>query len=105
MKKIEKLSIEEIASSPEFAPRPEETVHLSNLGRSMEPLGIGEMVPREYIKTMSDYIEGNGVGAFNHAVWHGAFGALAFAYIHPHNDMKDTPRFKDIQQAFLNAYV
>ena len=67
--------------------------------------GIGEMVSNEDINTMVSYIDEHGIKVFRSEVWNLAFGNVAFAYIHPHDDMRSTKYFDIIQEAFINAYV
>jgi hypothetical protein len=66
---------------------------------------IGEMVSEHQINSMNEFIDKHGEQAFSDAVYHLAFGEVANAYIHPHDDMKATKNFSIIQKAFINAYV
>lgn len=67
--------------------------------------GIGKLVPYPKIKIMSNYINENGEKAFIDAVYHGAFSNVAFAYIHPAEEMRQTLNFDVIHKAFKNAYT
>ena len=67
--------------------------------------GIGEMVHSSQVNAMNEFIADFGEQAFKVAVFHGMFFEVAYAYIHPHDDMKSTAGFQDIQRAFINAYV
>ncbi len=67
--------------------------------------GIGEMVDPNHIKDMNEFIETHGLAAFRRAVYHEAFQGIEHAYIHPHNDMRSTKGFEEIQSAFINAYT
>jgi len=67
--------------------------------------GIGEMVSNVQINSMNDFITKHGKEAFKDAVFNHAFGEVAYAYIHPHDDMRSTANFDIIQKAFINAYV
>jgi len=66
---------------------------------------MGEMVSDIQIKYMNDFINKHGEEAFKDAVFHNAFEGVAFAYIHPCDEMRNTPNFDVIQKAFINAYV
>lgn len=65
---------------------------------------IGEMVSQRDIVYMIDFINLHGKTAFKDAVFNGAFSECATAYIHPCDEMEATEGFKNIQQAFINAY-
>ena len=67
--------------------------------------GIGEMVHSSQIDAMNSFIADYGLGAFTVAVFHGMFSEVSYAYIHPHDDMRATKGFSNIQQAFICAYV
>jgi len=67
--------------------------------------GIGEMVRISEITRMNLFISKFGEEAFNSAVYNGAFSEVAYAYIHPCDEMRVTDGFKTIQKAFINAYV
>lgn len=71
----------------------------------MYPAGIGEIVHPQAIKSMNDFIQEHGIRAFYAAVYNGAFSEVAYAYIHPHDNMRGTENFEDIQKAFINAYT
>ena len=68
-------------------------------------IGIGEFVPAEQRNYMSAFIHKYGEEAFYYAVYQGAWNEIAYAYIHPSEEMKATKDFETIQRAFLNAYV
>jgi hypothetical protein len=67
--------------------------------------GINEIVPETIINQMVDFIKTKGYDMFISLVYCGSFEEVAFAYIHPHDDMRNTKEFKKIQYAFINAYV
>ena len=67
--------------------------------------GIGEIVHPSQIKAMNEFLSYYGKDAFYAAIYHGMFSEVSLAYIHPHDDMKATKGFSDIQQAFIYAYV
>lgn len=67
--------------------------------------GIGEMVSDVQINSMNKFITEHGESAFINAVFNHAFGEVAYAYIHPCDEMRNTANFKIIQKAFINAYV
>ena len=67
--------------------------------------GIGEIVGTSQINEMNLFISKFGEEAFNSAVYNGAFSEVAYAYIHPCDEMRVTDGFKTIQKAFINAYV
>jgi hypothetical protein len=67
--------------------------------------GIGEMVHPSQIVAMNSFIADYGEQAFKVAVFHGMFSEVSYAYIHPHDDMRATKGFSNIQQAFISAYV
>lgn len=73
---------------------------------TLAPLGagIGEMVPDYQQISIRTFINNFGIIAFSSAVYNGAWSDVAFAYIHPCEDMKKTKQFKAIQEAFINAY-
>ena len=67
--------------------------------------GIGEMVHSSQINAMNEFISYYGSDAFYAGVFHGMFSEVSYAYIHPHDDMRSTKGFTDIQRAFINTYV
>lgn len=67
--------------------------------------GIGEMVHSSQIDAMNQFFSYYGKDAFYAGVYHGMFSEVSYAYIHPHDDMRATKGFSDIQQAFIYAYV
>jgi hypothetical protein len=72
----------------------------------MKQYDIGEMVSPEDINEISDYLESLPlVSDFRDRIWNGLYSELAYAYIHPHDDMRKTKNFDIIQSAFINAYV
>lgn len=73
--------------------------------KSIIEAGIGEMVHPDTIAGMCMIIDTHGEKAFSDLVWNEVFGGVAFAYIHPHDDMRTTKHFHTIQKAFINAYV
>lgn len=66
--------------------------------------GIGEMVKDWDIARMSNELEKD-ENLFIQNIYNGAFANIAFAYIHPAEDMKKTRNFAKIQKAFINAYT
>ena len=66
---------------------------------------IGEMVPQKDIDSLNAYIAKHGEEAFINAVWNGLFTEVGYAYIHPHDDMRQTNNFRLIQRAFINALI
>lgn len=66
---------------------------------------IGEIVPYTEIREMGRFMENHGYKAFETAVYHGAWGNNAYAYIHPCEEMRESYKFQDIQRAFINAYA
>lgn len=67
--------------------------------------GISEMVHSSQIDAMNKFIEHHGSDAFNEGVYHGMFSEVSYAYVHPHDDMRNSKNFHTIQKAFINAYV
>lgn len=67
--------------------------------------GIGQMVPQDFIQHMNDFITIKGEDLFISMVYCGTFGEVAYAYLHPCNEMRATENFEFIQRAFINAYV
>jgi len=67
--------------------------------------GIGEIVETSQINDMNLFIFKFGEEAFVSAVYNGAFSEVAYAYIHPCDEMKITNGFETIQKAFINAYI
>ena len=70
-----------------------------------ELAGIGDMVSQEFIQKMNDFIIIKGEDLFISMVYCGTFAEVAYAYIHPCDEMKATENFEFIQRAFINAYV
>lgn len=66
--------------------------------------GIGENVKEADRQLISEHLSNHGVETFNTDVFYGLFEEVAFAYIHPSDEMRNTPDFKIIQNAFINAY-
>lgn len=71
----------------------------------MTIVNIGEMVSDTQINSMNEFINKHGEEAFKDAVFNSAFEEVAFAYIHPCDEMRGTPNFDVIQKAFINAYT
>lgn len=71
----------------------------------MHQYEIGEMVTPSEIKSLNKFINDYGQQAFESAVYHGAFSEVAFAYLHPCDEMRSTEGFKTIFQAMVNAYA
>lgn len=64
-----------------------------------------EIVSDFQIEHMNNFINKHGEEAFKDAVFHGAFEEVAYAYIHPCDEIKNTLNFNIIQRAFINAYA
>ena len=71
----------------------------------MYPASIGEMVDSSEIENMNNFIKNHGYQAFQDAVYHGAFSEVAYAYVHPCNEMRSTDNFSEIQKAFFHGYT
>jgi hypothetical protein len=54
---------------------------------------------------MIDFIEKYGYDAFSDAVKNGMFAVNALQIIHPESGLWMLEKFKEIQRAFINAYV
>ena len=70
-----------------------------------ELAGIGQMVPEEFIQRMNEFIKTHGEDVFFACVYSGSFEKVAYAYIHPCDEMRTTENFDFIQHTFINAYV
>ena len=66
---------------------------------------IGEMVRQRDIDLLNTYANALGKTEFYLAVWEGLGAPVAYAYIHPCDEMRETKNFKYIQEAFIRAYV
>jgi len=66
---------------------------------------IGQIVSSFEIEEMNTFISKYGETAFFSEVYDGTFRDVAYAYIHPCDEMRDTKDFELIQKAFINAYV
>lgn len=62
-------------------------------------------IEKELIDNMNMYINLNGYDTFVEDVFAGKFEEAVDAYIHPDDEMRKTENFKQIQRAFINAYV
>ena len=67
--------------------------------------GIGDTVPLKLIESINDYYNEVGINSFWEFIYYGGFPEYVEAYIHPSDDMRDTPMFNEIQQAYISAYV
>lgn len=79
-------------------------LYVHPLAAIVKETNSGQMVSKEDIDLMCSYIENYGERMFSDDVWNGAFGNVAYAYIHPCNEMRSTKSFNIIQRAFINAY-
>ncbi len=77
------------------------TYHFSNDYHA----GIGEMVDNDLINCFDEFIHWFGQESFNRIIFEGEAADVAYAYIYPCDEMRETKRFDEIQKAFFNAYV
>lgn len=66
---------------------------------------IGDMIPLESITLLSNLYSLVGKDRFRDIIWNDIYPEFAMAYIHPCDDMRSTPMFDGIQDAFINAYT
>jgi len=59
----------------------------------------------EWYDTMVQDILDNGLTNFREKVYEGAYQENAYAILHPEDYLRSNPYFKEIFEAFLNAYV
>lgn len=57
------------------------------------------------IVAMAGFITAYGEAAFRSAIFHGAFSEHSMAFIHPDDSLRGIAYFKEIQEAFIAAYV
>ena len=67
--------------------------------------GIGEIVDTDIINCFNEVIDCFGEERFSKNIYDGEGADVAFAYIHPCDELKASKRFDIIQKAFINAYV
>jgi len=67
--------------------------------------GIGEMVQKIDIDMMNVTLDLYGDDYFDKLIYNGEGSNIAYAYIHPCDEMRNTKNFNRIQRAFINAYV
>lgn len=67
--------------------------------------GIGEMVNINVINCFNEVLHWSGEEKFSKYIYEGEGADVAFAYIHPCEELRATKGFDIIQRAFINAYV
>jgi hypothetical protein len=67
--------------------------------------GIGDIIPNDLINTLTSIIDKKGINNFQKMIHDGMFPHYAYAYIHPCDEMHNTPMFREIQKCYIAEYT
>jgi hypothetical protein len=66
---------------------------------------IGSLIPMDQINILIDKINEIGINSFRYQIQAGRFPEFAYAYIHPCDEMLETPMFSEIQECYIAEYT